>query len=71
MRFDGGTTVPGDWVPFVLMSVSLGKGLYRLFCFHSNRSGLTWERKKEKKVLVQYSMGRGTINDGCNDCAVF
>ena len=33
MRLDGGTTVPGDRVPFLLMSVSLGGGLYRLFVF--------------------------------------
>ena len=65
MRFDREITVPGDRVPFVLMSVTLGEGLCRLLCvLHSNRSGPTGERKKEKKrkALVPYSMVKGTIN---------
>ena len=63
VRFDREITVPGDRVPFVLMSVTLGEGLCRLLCvLHSNRSGPTGERKKKKKTLVPYSMVKGTIN---------
>ena len=47
MRFDGRITVPGDWVPFVLMSVSLGEGFYRLLCVHINRSRLSREREEK------------------------
>ena len=64
-----------DWVPFVLICVSLGEGLYRLLCVHIHRSSQMRERKKrgkeEKNILVQCSMGGGTINGGCNGCAVF
>ena len=64
----GGTTVPGDRVPFVLMSVSLGEGLYRLSCVDIDRSGLTSERKKKREnrrsFSLQCTVSRGTINGG-------
>ena len=31
-RLDGGYTVPGDRVLIMLMSITVGKGLYRLLC---------------------------------------
>ena len=51
VRYNSGTTVPGDRVPFVLMSASLEKGLYRLLCvLCSHRLGPKRERKKEEKI---------------------
>ena len=64
MRLDGGTTVPGDRAPFLLMIVSLGEGLYRLICFHINQ-------KKSGLTSIDCSMGRGTVNGACNDFVVF
>ena len=56
VRLDGGNTVPGDRVLFVLMSVTLGEGFYRLCVLHTNRSGLTREIKKVTSTVL-YGQG--------------
>ena len=49
MRFDGGLTVPGDRVLFMLMSVIVGKGLLQV-------------PRERKRLLVQYGTNSGMIN---------
>ena len=49
VRFDGRLTVPGDRVLFMLMSVTMGKGLLRV-------------PRERKMLLVQYGTNRGMIN---------